>query len=374
MSEKEMAGFDGSYGDTCIAFIEYRRSLGYKYEGRIVRAIRELNRYLNEHAADDTINLTKELVLGFAAKREGEQPMTQMRREALIRQLATYLNSIGVPAYVLSEHQHERCSFVPYIFTREQICSLLKAADSLPYAYRSPNMYNVYPFLIRLLYCCGLRISEALSLKISDIDFTDKVITVRQSKYNNTRLVPMSESLFACLRNYMNVVRYSENDTESKQWKPMGKSISNLYRYAEVSKACNLRFLDSLVDIVPVKSVQQQIGSVCSGKTVKGKRVPGFNVWSPDVVRIMETVCDGRYLVSGFRNRDIGKAIFPGIQNAKKLSSKTSRTLKKLRQHGLIKKVPRSRRYHVTSKGRQIMGVLLELYHKDYPVLIAKAA
>lgn len=162
--------------------------------------------------------------------------------------------------------------------------------------------------------------------------------------------------------------------TESKQWKPMGKSISNLYRYAEVSKACNLRFLDSLVDIVPVKSVQQQISSVCSGKTVKGKRVPGFNVWSPDVVRIMETVCDGRYLVSGFRNRDIGKAIFPGIQNAKKLSSKTSRTLKKLRQHGLIKKVPRSRRYHVTSKGRQIMGVLLELYHKDYPVLIAKAA
>lgn len=213
MSEKEMAGFDGSYGDTCIAFIEYRRSLGYKYEGRIVRAIRELNRYLNEHAADDTINLTKELVLGFAAKREGEQPMTQMRREALIRQLATYLNSIGVPAYVLPEHQHERCSFVPYIFTREQICSLLKAADSLPYAYRSPNMYNVYPFLIRLLYCCGLRISEALSLKISDIDFTDKVITVRQSKYNNTRLVPMSESLFACLRNYMNAVRYSENDT-----------------------------------------------------------------------------------------------------------------------------------------------------------------
>lgn len=213
MSEKEMAGFDGLYGDTCIAFIEYRRSLGYKYEGRIVRAIRELNRYLNEHAADDTINLTKELVLGFAAKKDGEQPMTQMRREALLRQLAAYLNSIGVPAYVLPEHQHEKCSFVPYIFTREQICSLLKAADSLPYAYRSPNMYNVYPFLIRLLYCCGLRISEALSLKISDIDFSDKVITVRQSKYNNTRLVPMSESLFACLRNYMGAVRYSENDT-----------------------------------------------------------------------------------------------------------------------------------------------------------------
>lgn len=167
---------------------------------------------------------------------------------------------------------------------------------------------------------------------------------------------------------------HHHDGTESRQWKPMGKSISNLYRYAEVSKACNLRLINSLIDVVPVKSVQQEISSICSGKTVKGRRVSGFNVWSPDVVRIMEAVCDGRYLINGFRNRDIGKNIFPGIRDAKKLSSKTSRTLKKLRQHGLIRKVPRSRRYHVTSKGRRIMGVLIELYHKDYPELTVKAA
>lgn len=71
---------------------------------------------------------------------------------------------------------------------------------------------------------------------------------------------------------------------------------------------------------------------------------------------------DGRYLVNGFCNRDIGKVVFPGMRDAKKLSSRTSRTLKKLRPHGLIKKVPCSRRYHVTSKGRRIMGVLIELY------------
>lgn len=59
------------------------------------------------------------------------------------------------------------------------------------------------------------------------------------------------------------------DSTVSKHWKPMGKSISNLYRYAEVSKACNQRFVDAMVDIVPVKSVQQEISSVCSGKTVK---------------------------------------------------------------------------------------------------------
>lgn len=237
MSEKEMNGFGGLYGDICIAFIKYRRSLGYKYGERTVRAIRELNRYLNEHTKDNTINLTKELVLGFTAKRENEQPMTQMRREALIRQLAAYLNSMGVPAYILPEHQHERCSFIPYIFTKEQICSLLKVTDNLRYAYRSPNMNHIYPFLIRLLYCCGLRISEALSLKVSDIDFSDRVITVRQSKYNNTRLVPMSESLFDCLKHYMSSVGYPENDTGllfRNRWGGAYRPGSILQRYKKL--------------------------------------------------------------------------------------------------------------------------------------------
>lgn len=162
--------------------------------------------------------------------------------------------------------------------------------------------------------------------------------------------------------------------TESRQWKPMGKSISNLYRYAEVSKACNQRFLDTMVDIIPVQSTLAEIGTVCGGKTVSGKRISGFNVWAPDVVRIMETVCDGRYLINGFRNKDISQSILPDMKDVRKRSSKTSRILKKLRQHGLIKKIPRSRRYHVTSKGRRVMGALIELRHKDYPKLASKAA
>ena len=167
---------------------------------------------------------------------------------------------------------------------------------------------------------------------------------------------------------------HHKDGTESKRWKPMGKSISNLYRYAEVAKACNQRFLDAMVDIVPVKSTLEEIGKICSCKKVNGKTVTGFNVWSPETVLIMETICDGRYFINGFRNKDIRKIIFPDIKDPGKLGGKTSRLLKKLRQHGLIKKVPRSRRYTVTSKGRRIMGALIELRRREYPLLAAKSA
>ena len=165
-----------------------------------------------------------------------------------------------------------------------------------------------------------------------------------------------------------------QDGTESMRWKSMGKSISNLYRYAEVAKSCNLRFLDAMVDIVPVKSTLDEIGKVCSNKKIGGKTVTGFNVWSPEMSLIMETICDGRYFINGFRNKDVRQTIFPKITDAKKLASKTSRLLKKLRQHGLIKKAPRSRRYTVTSKGRRVMGTLIELRHREYPPLAAKSA
>ena len=165
---------------------------------------------------------------------------------------------------------------------------------------------------------------------------------------------------------------HHRDGTEEKVWKPMGKGISNLYRYAEISKAANKRFIDALVDIIPVNSVIQEIGDICHGKEVKGKRISGFNVWAPNIVLIMETVCDGRFLINGFRNKDIRNLIFPNIGDWKKQSSLTSRILKKLRTFGLVRKNSRSRQYHVSSKGRRIMGALIELRRQQFPVLAAK--
>ena len=47
-----------------------------------------------------------------------------------------------------------------------------------------------------------------------------------------------------------------------RQWAPMGKSIANLYRYAEVSKACNDRYLRSLAEVSPTCLLSKKLGEI----------------------------------------------------------------------------------------------------------------
>ena len=164
---------------------------------------------------------------------------------------------------------------------------------------------------------------------------------------------------------------HHQDGTVSKRWVPMGKSISNLYRYAEVSKAANRRFLDSLQDIVPAGSIEREINEVCGKKTVRGKTVTGYNVWSKETIQLFEAISDGKYLIRGFTNKDIRIILYPKIHAEKKVRGKMSRTLSKLRAHGLIRRFPHSRKYLVTDKGRRIMGALIETKRKLYPELAA---
>jgi|AGTN01.1.fsa_nt_gi Site-specific recombinase XerD len=203
----------GKYGKITSQFIEYKRSLGYKYTDRTLRAVRHLNNYLNAitPSNDDCgLTLDKKIVQGYTAITPGEKPETTAHRERLIRQFAMYLNAIGIPAYIAPVVKRCQGSFVPYIFTKEQIAALLTVADNLKYDYRSPHYHHVYPFLIRLLYCCGLRLGEALRLRIEDIDFSERLLRIEQSKFNNSRLLPMSESLYLALQKYMGLLGFSQ--------------------------------------------------------------------------------------------------------------------------------------------------------------------
>ena len=79
--------------------------------------------------------------------------------------------------------------FRPHIYTVSEIRALLNEASKLtPVGSLRPETYVT---LLSLLYCSGLRISEALGLKLSDVDLEDGILFVRETKFHKSRPVPL---------------------------------------------------------------------------------------------------------------------------------------------------------------------------------------
>ena len=93
-------------------------------------------------------------------------------------------------------------AFVPYIYTREELRKLLEA--TLTYQKRRSH---VHPYMVNrmllVLYGTGLRLSEALSLTMADIDLNRSTITVNETKFYKRRLVPFGSQLAEVIREYI---------------------------------------------------------------------------------------------------------------------------------------------------------------------------
>ena len=96
--------------------------------------------------------------------------------------------------------------FVPYIYTHEEIRRLLDATTS----YRKVNLLfepTTFRAVLLLLYGAGLRISEALSLRMADVDVADSVLLIRETKFYKSRHVPIGASLTQALVRYVDARR-----------------------------------------------------------------------------------------------------------------------------------------------------------------------
>lgn len=89
----------------------------------------------------------------------------------------------------------------PYVYSHAELQRLLNATDAVNSAC-SRLQAMTYRTLLLVLYGAGLRISEAIGLTVADIDLTERVLTVRNTKFYKTRLVPIGAQLAAALTAY----------------------------------------------------------------------------------------------------------------------------------------------------------------------------
>ena len=119
-----------------------------------------------------------------------------------IRKFSRYLAALEIPAYE-PELFRTKSNYVAYTFSDEEFAAIVEAADNFAAMRSAENETSyVFPMLLRILYGCGLRLGEALSLRFSDIEFDAGVIVIRKAKNKKQRIVPVSGSLASVLRLY----------------------------------------------------------------------------------------------------------------------------------------------------------------------------
>lgn len=193
--------------------LKEKRASGYRYRSE-TGYLKDLDRFLIQEA-HNRHKLPKELVERWIAKRNCENSKTHSNRISIIRQFSEYLLRLGISAYVpparLVQIWHDR--FVPHIFSIKEIRRFLSEVDSLSPEPRSPLRHIIMPEIFRLLYFCGLRVGEVRKLQVKDVNLASGVLTIRHTKFDKDRLVPMSDSIVNRLRTYSG--RLGVRDMES---------------------------------------------------------------------------------------------------------------------------------------------------------------
>jgi hypothetical protein len=174
------------------------------------------------------------------------------------------------------------------------------------------------------------------------------------------------------------VYRASERDPEQKKrWQVLRKSVGDLHRRAEICEAINGRYLEALASVRAGQSAGQLARVVCRAICKDGRRHRALNPWADEDATLLELISRGEWTMSGFRNRDVRAALYPGrveMVELRRQSGRVTRALARLRAHGIIKKVKGSYRYQLTTQGRQIVTALLAARQADVQKLMALAA
>jgi len=179
-------------------YLAVRHALGFKL--RI--AGRLLQRFVDFAESQGASFISRKLALRWATQPADAQPSQWSNRLAMVRRFAQYLSAADprteIPPQELLPYRYHRKP--PYIYADVEILNLIRAAKELP----PPGglRAQTYSTLIGLIAVTGMRIGEPIGLDRKDVDLEQGVLTVRQTKFGKSRLVPLHPSTTEKLTEY----------------------------------------------------------------------------------------------------------------------------------------------------------------------------
>ena len=182
-----VAGFDRVYRtlEQQVLLRGQAKSTFENYIHRIAQVSLHFNRLPEEISADDLNEFLASLAVSAVS------PSRSAFKHSVYG-LRYYYRYVGLPDRAIQLPSLKKAAKLPTIFNKSELRLLFKAPALLKHR-----------VLLMLIYSAGLRSSEVINLKISDVDFERRSIHIRRSKYNKDRMIPLSEYMTVGLQKYI---------------------------------------------------------------------------------------------------------------------------------------------------------------------------
>jgi site-specific recombinase XerD len=259
------------------AYIGYKQSLGMRFRSQAA-VLRAFKRAMGDIALAE---VKPEAVLAFIA---GTGPITARWRENHRVLGGFYRYAVGRGFTTVSplptDIPRPPTPLTPYIYTVEELKRLL-AATAMLQTPLSPLLASTMRTLLLLLYGTGMRVGEALSLTLEDVDLENRVLRVRDAKFFKTRLVPIGARLTTVLRDYRSERRqlpllageasaFLATRTGLRlDYKRVSKLFGRLRQAAEIRREASARYQPRIHDLRHSAAVHRVIAWYRAGADVQ---------------------------------------------------------------------------------------------------------
>lgn len=197
------------------------------------------------------------------------------------------------------------------------------------------NNYNIRVEGSRIKHSMG-----AVSIKMYD-------------KFNKILRIETTVNDVSFFKHYRTVEH--RDGTTSQHQASVKKNIFSLSILSGIMKAANSRYLEFISAIEDNSIGKQKLQKITSSKIENDRTYKGFNFFEKTDQSILTHLTNGEFNISGFRSKDLKKRF-------KCLSSfQISRTLKRLRVIGLIKKIGATYKYYLTKIGKEAIITALKI-------------
>lgn len=195
-----MTKYESNLADGINGFVNFKRSLGYKYVNQdyylsfIDKANLELGNY---------DYLTKEVLEKAIYSINSNCVYLNRSYISILRELGKYLNNIDHKSYIVpitytTKNYHAQV----YLFSNEEISKFFKTLKSLvKQNNHRPNLL-VLEAIFSFLYSCGVRCVEVRMIETKDVYLDDGYLIIRNSKNHSDRKLYLTDELISILKAY----------------------------------------------------------------------------------------------------------------------------------------------------------------------------